>query len=85
MYFGGRDRKIYCIDLRNFDIWVLICEEKVLVFKMEFDRLVDFFFVIWVVIIKFIVNKWILKGIYNFRVFGDYDNDCISFIIFFCI
>ncbi|ELV14174.1 WD repeat-containing protein 48 [Tupaia chinensis] len=33
VYSGGRDRKIYCTDLRNPDIRVLICEEKAPVLK----------------------------------------------------
>lgn len=34
VYSGGRDRKIYCTDLRNPDIRVLICEEKAPVLKV---------------------------------------------------
>ncbi|EPY86850.1 WD repeat-containing protein 48 isoform 2 [Camelus ferus] len=34
VYSGGRDRKIYCTDLRNPDIRVLICEEKAPVLKI---------------------------------------------------
>lgn len=38
VYSGGRDRKIYCTDLRNPDIRVLICEEKAPVLKViEFN------------------------------------------------
>lgn len=35
VYSGGRDRKIYCTDLRNPDIRVLICEEKAPVLKVR--------------------------------------------------
>lgn len=35
IYSGGRDRKIYCTDLRNPDIRVLICEEKAPVLKVR--------------------------------------------------
>uniref|UniRef100_A0A6I8RD51 WD repeat-containing protein 48 n=1 Tax=Xenopus tropicalis TaxID=8364 RepID=A0A6I8RD51_XENTR len=41
VYSGGRDRKIYCTDLRNPDIRLLICEEKAPVLKMELDRSAD--------------------------------------------
>ncbi len=34
VYSGGRDRKIYCTDLRSPDIRVLICEEKAPVLKV---------------------------------------------------
>lgn len=34
VYSGGRDRKIYCTDLRNPDIRLLICEEKAPVLKV---------------------------------------------------
>lgn len=34
VYSAGRDRKIYCTDLRNPDIRVLICEEKAPVLKV---------------------------------------------------
>lgn len=34
VYSGGRDRKIYCTDLRNPDIRVFICEEKAPVLKV---------------------------------------------------
>ncbi|CAB1341090.1 unnamed protein product, partial [Coregonus sp. 'balchen'] len=33
VYSGGRDRKIYCTDLRNPDLRMLICEEKAPVLK----------------------------------------------------
>jgi len=35
VYSGGRDKKIYCTDLRNPDIRVLICEEKAPVLKVS--------------------------------------------------
>lgn len=35
VYSGGRDKKIYCTDLRNPDIRVLICEEKAPVLKVR--------------------------------------------------
>lgn len=35
VYSGGRDRKIYCTDLRSPDIRVLICEEKAPVLKVS--------------------------------------------------
>ncbi|ROI48975.1 WD repeat-containing protein 48 [Anabarilius grahami] len=76
VYSGGRDRKIYCTDLRNPDIRVLICEEKAPVLKMELDRSADPHSAIWVSTTKSAVNKWSLKGIHNFRASGDYDNDC---------
>ncbi|XP_047667513.1 WD repeat-containing protein 48a isoform X3 [Tachysurus fulvidraco] len=76
VYSGGRDRKIYCTDLRNPDIRVLICEEKAPVLKMELDRSADPPSAIWVSTTKSTVNKWSLKGIHNFRASGDYDNDC---------
>lgn len=37
VYSGGRDRKIYCTDLRNPDIRVLICEEKAPVLKVRYN------------------------------------------------
>ncbi|MGH0171482.1 UNVERIFIED_CONTAM: hypothetical protein FKN15_061254 [Acipenser sinensis] len=76
VYSGGRDRKIYCTDLRNPDIRVLICEEKASVLKMELDRSADPPPAIWVSTTKSSVNKWSLKGIHNFRASGEYDNDC---------
>ncbi|KTF79698.1 hypothetical protein cypCar_00041993 [Cyprinus carpio] len=76
VYSGGRDRKIYCTDLRSPDIRVLICEEKAPVLKMELDRSADPHSAIWVSTTKSTVNKWSLKGILNFRASGDYDNDC---------
>uniref|UniRef100_A0AAY5KIU5 WD repeat-containing protein 48 n=1 Tax=Esox lucius TaxID=8010 RepID=A0AAY5KIU5_ESOLU len=75
IYSGGRDKKIYCTDLRNPDIRVLICEEKASVLKMELDRSADPPPAIWVSTTKSSVNKWSLKGIHNFRASGDYDND----------
>uniref|UniRef100_A0AAY4AMB0 WD repeat-containing protein 48 n=1 Tax=Denticeps clupeoides TaxID=299321 RepID=A0AAY4AMB0_9TELE len=76
IYSGGRDRKIYCTDLRNPDIRVLICEEKAPVLRMELDKSADPPPAIWVSTTKSAVNKWPLKGIHNFRLSGDYDNDC---------
>lgn len=35
VYSGGRDRKIYCTDLRSPDIRVLICEENAPVLKVH--------------------------------------------------
>ena len=35
VYSGGRDRKVYCTDLRNPDIRLLICEEKAPVLKVR--------------------------------------------------
>lgn len=35
VYSGGRDRKVYCTDLRNPDIRVLICEEKAPVLRVS--------------------------------------------------
>ncbi|KAB1264312.1 WD repeat-containing protein 48, partial [Camelus dromedarius] len=84
VYSGGRDRKIYCTDLRNPDIRVLICEEKAPVLKMELDRSADPPPAIWVATTKSTVNKWILKGIHNFRASGDYDNDCTNPITPLC-
>ncbi|PKU30256.1 wd repeat-containing protein hypothetical protein [Limosa lapponica baueri] len=78
VYSGGRDRKIYCTDLRNPDIRVLICEEKAPVLKMELDRSADPPPALWVATTKSSVNKWTLKGIHNFRASGDYDNDCTN-------
>ncbi|OWK02812.1 WDR48 [Cervus elaphus hippelaphus] len=52
VYSGGRDRKIYCTDLRNPDIRVLICEEKAPVLKMELDRSADPPPAIWVATTK---------------------------------
>ncbi|XP_057347987.1 WD repeat-containing protein 48 isoform X4 [Manis pentadactyla] len=78
VYSGGRDRKIYCTDLRNPDIRVLICEEKAPVLKMELDRSADPPPAIWVATTKSTVNKWTLKGIHNFRASGEYDNDCTN-------
>uniref|UniRef100_A0A6Q2X2T9 WD repeat-containing protein 48 n=1 Tax=Esox lucius TaxID=8010 RepID=A0A6Q2X2T9_ESOLU len=75
VYSGGRDRKIYCTDLRNPDIRVLICEEKAPVLKMELDRTADPPTALWVSTTKSTVNKWSLKGVYNVRASGDYDND----------
>lgn len=37
VYSGGRDRKVYCTDLRNPDIRVLICEEKAPVLRVSFS------------------------------------------------
>ncbi|MGH0167236.1 UNVERIFIED_CONTAM: hypothetical protein FKN15_074184 [Acipenser sinensis] len=59
VYSGGRDRKIYCTDLRNPDIRVLICEEKASVLKMELDRSADPPPAIWVSTTKSSVNKWV--------------------------
>ncbi|GAB1294815.1 WD repeat-containing protein 48 [Apodemus speciosus] len=84
VYSGGRDRKIYCTDLRNPDIRVLICEEKAPVLKMELDRSADPPPAIWVATTKSTVNKWTLKGIHNFRASGDYDNDCTNPITPLC-
>ncbi|KAF3827028.1 hypothetical protein GH733_002514 [Mirounga leonina] len=84
VYSGGRDRKIYCTDLRNPDIRVLICEEKAPVLKMELDRSADPPPAIWVASTKSTVNKWTLKGIHNFRASGDYDNDCTNPITPLC-
>lgn len=39
VYSGGRDKKIYCTDLRNPDIRVLICEEKAPVLKVRSSNL----------------------------------------------
>nr|BAG60944.1 unnamed protein product [Homo sapiens] len=61
VYSGGRDRKIYCTDLRNPDIRVLICEEKAPVLKMELDRSADPPPAIWVATTKSTVNKWACK------------------------
>uniref|UniRef100_A0A3Q4HDN5 WD repeat-containing protein 48 n=1 Tax=Neolamprologus brichardi TaxID=32507 RepID=A0A3Q4HDN5_NEOBR len=60
VYSGGRDKKIYCTDLRNPDIRVLICEEKAPVLKMELDRSADPPPAIWVSTTKSSVNKWML-------------------------
>ncbi|KAI4809028.1 hypothetical protein KUCAC02_017944 [Chaenocephalus aceratus] len=68
VYSGGRDKKIYCTDLRNPTSGVLICEEKAPVLKMELDRSAD--------PPPSSVNKWSLKGMHNFRSSGEYDNDC---------
>ncbi|KAK9395790.1 WD repeat-containing protein 48-like [Crotalus adamanteus] len=84
VYSGGRDKKIYCTDLRNPDIRVLICEEKAPVLKMELDRSADPPPALWVATTKSSVNKWTLKGIQNFRVSGDYDNDCSNPITPLC-
>ncbi|KAH1176885.1 hypothetical protein KIL84_010587 [Mauremys mutica] len=84
VYSGGRDRKIYCTDLRNPDIRVLICEEKAPVLKMELDRSADPPPALWVATTKSSVNKWTLKGIHNFRASGDYDNDCTNPITPLC-
>lgn len=35
VYSGGRDRKIYCTDLRNPELRMLICEEKAPVLKVR--------------------------------------------------
>uniref|UniRef100_A0A3B4Z578 WD repeat-containing protein 48 n=1 Tax=Stegastes partitus TaxID=144197 RepID=A0A3B4Z578_9TELE len=78
VYSGGRDKKIYCTDLRNPDIRVLICEEKAPVLKMELDRSADPPPAIWVSTTKSSVNKWSLKGMHNFRSSGEYDNDCTT-------
>ncbi len=40
MYSGGRDRKIYCTDLRNPDLRELICEEKAPILKVSLSCLV---------------------------------------------
>ncbi|KAH0627622.1 hypothetical protein JD844_003606 [Phrynosoma platyrhinos] len=84
VYSGGRDRKIYCTDLRNPDIRVLICEEKAPVLKMELDRSADPPPALWVATTKSSVNKWTLKGVHNFRASGDYDNDCTNPITPLC-
>uniref|UniRef100_A0A8C8IA88 WD repeat-containing protein 48 n=1 Tax=Oncorhynchus tshawytscha TaxID=74940 RepID=A0A8C8IA88_ONCTS len=78
VYSGGRDRKIYCTDLRNPELRMLICEEKAPVLKMELDRSADPPTALWVSTTKSTVNKWSLKGIHNFRASGDYDNDCTT-------
>lgn len=39
VYSGGRDRKVYCTDLRNPDIRVLVCEEKAPVLRVSPERL----------------------------------------------
>lgn len=44
VYSGGRDKKIYCTDLRNPDIRVLICEEKAPVLKVRSWNLSSLFF-----------------------------------------
>ncbi|KAM6953450.1 WD repeat-containing protein 48-like [Aplochiton taeniatus] len=75
-YSAGRDRKIYCTDLRNPDLRLLICEESAPVLRMELDRSTDPPTSLWVSTTKSAVNKWSLKGIHNFRASGDYDNDC---------
>ncbi|KAL1775327.1 WD repeat-containing protein 48 isoform X2 [Sigmodon hispidus] len=84
VYSGGRDRKIYCTDLRNPDIRVLICEEKSPVLKVELDRSADPPPAIWVSTTKSTVNKWTLKRIHNFRASGDYNNDCTNPITPLC-
>uniref|UniRef100_A0A8C1I3R3 WD repeat-containing protein 48 n=1 Tax=Cyprinus carpio carpio TaxID=630221 RepID=A0A8C1I3R3_CYPCA len=76
IYTGGRDRKIYCTDLRNPDLRVLICEEKAPILTMELDKSADPPQAVWVSTTKSVVNKWSLKGMHNFRASGDYDNDC---------
>ncbi|CAM9547553.1 WD repeat-containing protein 48 [Petromyzon marinus] len=83
VYSGGRDRKVYCTDLRNPDIRVLICEEKAPVLKLELDRSADPPPAIWVATTQSSVNKWSLKG-HNFRMSGDYDNDCAGSITPLC-
>uniref|UniRef100_UPI00358E0F08 WD repeat-containing protein 48 isoform X3 n=1 Tax=Myxine glutinosa TaxID=7769 RepID=UPI00358E0F08 len=75
VYSGGRDRKVYCTDLRNPDNRLLICEETAPVLKLELDRSADPPHAIWVSTTQSSVNKWSLKG-HNFRLSGDYDNDC---------
>lgn len=41
VYSGGRDRKIYCTDLRNPDLRVLICEEKASVLRVSGAKIVE--------------------------------------------
>ncbi|KAB0390541.1 hypothetical protein E2I00_017560 [Balaenoptera physalus] len=69
VYSGGRDRKIYCTDLRNPDIRVLICEEKAPVLKMELDRSADPPPAIWVATTKSTVNKWVSEPLYIWQRF----------------
>uniref|UniRef100_A0A8C1N3J0 WD repeat-containing protein 48 n=1 Tax=Cyprinus carpio TaxID=7962 RepID=A0A8C1N3J0_CYPCA len=58
IYTGGRDRKIYCTDLRNPDLRVLICEEKAPILTMELDKSADPPQAVWVSTTKSVVNKW---------------------------
>uniref|UniRef100_A0A8C1R401 WD repeat-containing protein 48 n=1 Tax=Cyprinus carpio TaxID=7962 RepID=A0A8C1R401_CYPCA len=70
IYTGGRDRKIYCTDLRNPDLRVLICEEKAPILTMELDKSADPPQAVWVSTTKSVVNKWV-------RYISEIsDNDC---------
>lgn len=52
VYSGGRDRKIYCTDLRNPDLRVLICEEKASVLRVSGAKIAEQI----VVMIYFVVS-----------------------------